>query len=50
MVGPTYAYASNPAKAMVALEDAGHMIFTALCEAIPLLMRFIFKGIQIPDW
>ena len=38
---PTYAYVSSPAKAMVALENAGHMIFTAPCEAIPLLLRFM---------
>ena len=47
--GRTYAYVSSPAKAMVALENAGHMFFwgdpiDANCQIIH------FKGTQLPDW
>ncbi|MFN2256288.1 MAG: alpha/beta hydrolase family protein [Candidatus Promineifilaceae bacterium] len=36
---PTYEYISSGAKARAALEGAEHMIFSAPCEATPLLMR-----------
>lgn len=32
--GPTYEYASSPARVLVALNDAEHLIFANTCEAI----------------
>ena len=36
---PTFDYTSSIRKILVGLEEAEHMIFTAPCEAIPLLLR-----------
>lgn len=32
---PTYEFVSSPRKARIALQDAGHMIFTGTCTAVP---------------
>lgn len=36
---PTFDYVSSTRRILVGLEGAEHMIFTAPCEAIPLLLR-----------
>ncbi|MEZ4644828.1 MAG: hypothetical protein R3E31_19205 [Chloroflexota bacterium] len=38
---PTYEYVSSARKARVALNDAGHMIFTNSCESIPLYAKLL---------
>jgi predicted dienelactone hydrolase len=40
---PTYEYSSSSRKAKVALLEAEHMIFTAVCEMIPWYLKF-FSG------
>jgi predicted dienelactone hydrolase len=38
---PTFEFASSPKKVRIALNDAGHMIFTGRCEAIRRLMKIV---------
>ena len=48
---PTYEYASSPRKARLALQGAGHMIFTGPCEKISWYLKF-FSGefCSDPGW
>lgn len=41
---PTYRFTSSPRKARVALEDAGHMIFTGPCDRMRRIMKIVPGG------
>jgi predicted dienelactone hydrolase len=42
-VQPTFEYVSSQRKVQIGLTEAEHMIFTGVCEKVPLYMKF-FSG------
>lgn len=48
---PTFEFVSSPVKARVALEGAGHMIFTGRCDRVSWIAAVVFSGFCAdPAW